>query len=250
VFRRRQSQPGQQVAEDLETTVAEESTEGTESSAADEPAAAPATTASRANGPFDADEIDQADHVDRADFGSLRVPVVEATEIRAEVEEATGAVQTITVVTADSSMQLGVFAAPRKAGIWDEVRTGLAAGITSSGGMAGEHDGEFGTELRAKVPFEDNGKRGLTAARFVGVDGPRWFVRGVLTGQAAENDDAAAPLLTVLRGSIVVRGSDPRAPHEGLPLQLPKQSHDHDAESAAGPDLNPFRRGPEITEIR
>jgi hypothetical protein len=56
------------------------------------------------------------------------------------------------------------------------------------------------------------------------VDGPRWFLRGLLTGPAAENPEAAAPLEEAFRGIVVVRGAEPMPVREQLPLRLPPQA--------------------------
>lgn len=69
----------------------------------------------------------------------------------------------------------------------------------------------------------ENGRAVFAPATF-GVDGPRWFLRGVLSGRAAIDDDAAAPLLEVLRAAVVVRGTEPMAPRELLPLALPREA--------------------------
>ena len=101
-------------------------------------------------------------------------------------------------------------------------------------------------------------------AVFVGVDGPRWFLRGVLSGRAAIDEASAAPLLDIFRAAVVVRGTEPMAPRELLPLTLPRDADSGaqpadgdaatDAEDASDaderPTLNPFERGPEITEVR
>jgi hypothetical protein len=83
------------------------------------------------------------------------------------------------------------------------------------------------------------------------VDGPRWFLRGVLTGAAALDDDAAADLFDVFRDIVVVRGVDAMAPREPIPLRLPAQltGEDGAAEAPGDDPLSPFKRGPEITEI-
>jgi hypothetical protein len=97
--------------------------------------------------------------------------------------------------------------------------------------------------------------------RFVGVDGPRWFLRGVFTGPAATDAAQAATLEEVLRGVVVVRGEEAMAPRDALPLRLPREAV-HAAEQAAeeaaaaeqgggkGELPDPFRLGPEITETR
>jgi hypothetical protein len=247
VFRRRRSTDDDQTAEAVDAAVETEVS-------ADDPVtevsaeAVASVAADRREGPFDESEVDGT-AVEHVDFGSLRVPALDGTEIRVEIEEASGQVQAITVVTEDSALQLGVYAAPRKAGIWDEVRTSIASGITTSGGTAGEQDGPLGPELAAKVPVDDGKRKGLQAVRFLGADGPRWFVRGVLTGAAAEDQAAAAPLVTVLKSCVVVRGPEARAPHEPLPLSLP-QMEDGEESGGAPSAPNPFKRGPEITEIR
>jgi hypothetical protein len=60
----------------------------------------------------------------------------------------------------------------------------------------------------------------------------------------------------MVRSLVVVRGAEAMAPRELLPLKLPEvpgESQPEGTEPAAegsGDDLNPFERGPEITEIR
>ena len=66
------------------------------------------------------------------------------------------------------------------------------------------------------------GDGGLVPVRFIGVDGPRWFLRGMLVGAVAEDSAKAAPLLDVLRQTIVIRGKDPLPVRDPVPLRLPK----------------------------
>jgi|SRR5471030_300805 len=103
-----------------------------------------------------------------------------------------------------------------------------------------------------------DGRTVFSPARFVGVDGPRWFLRAVLSGRAAIDEDAASALLDVVRSTVVVRGDEAMAPRELLALKLPDQSEpsgqelDDEEPATVAPslaDLNPFERGPEITEI-
>jgi hypothetical protein len=62
------------------------------------------------------------------------------------------------------------------------------------------------------------------AARFLGVDGPRWFLRGMLTGPAAEDPEQAAALVDAFRSVVVVRGTQPMPVRDQLPLTLPPQA--------------------------
>ena len=98
---------------------------------------------------------------------------------------------------------------------------------------------------------------GMRLVRFVGIDGPRWFVRGLFTGPAADGGEQAELLEEVLRNVVVVRGEHPVPPREILELRLPPEARQALEEQAAAEeenrfrgDLNPFERGPEFTETR
>ena len=156
-----------------------------------------------------------------------------------------------TLVRGASAMQVSAFAAPRTEGIWSEVREEIATSLQQGGGTAEVVDGPFGPELKATVPTDVPGQGPmLMPARFLGVDGPRWFLRALLTGPAATEAGADADLLDALRGVVVVRGTDPMAVRDPLPMALPKEV------AAAAADTPPPappaapERGPEITEIR
>ena len=95
-----------------------------------------------------------------------------------------------------------------------------------------------------------DGRTVFAPATFVGVDGPRWFLRAVVSGRAAIDEAAAEELLEVLRDVVVVRGVEPMAPRELLPLRLPQDARAEDgATEPDDEDLGPFERGPEITEV-
>lgn len=195
--------------------------------------------------------------VPRLDLGGLRVALYEGVELRVDVDQESGQVAAVNVVDGESAVQLTAFAAPRREGIWDEVRGEIAGSVSSAGGTVDHVVGEFGDELHAMLPGEAaTGAKGLVPVRFVGIDGPRWFLRGLFSGPAAREPAAAVRLEQVLRGCVVVRGEDPMPPGEALALRMPSEIPDGMA--AAGPEqdrqerqpLAPPRRGPEITEIR
>jgi hypothetical protein len=169
-------------------------------------------------GPYDVTDA-PSDDVERLDLGALQVPVETGLEIRVEVGE-DGQVSSVTLVNPSGQMQLGVFAAPRSEGIWDDVRTEIKASISSQGGTVQETDGEFGTELSGKLP----GQGGFTPVRFIGVDGPRWFLRAMLAGGPADDSTVADDFLIAFRNTVVVRGTEPLPVREPVPLQLPKDA--------------------------
>lgn len=179
--------------------------------------------AQRARGPWDVTEVEGLDN--RLDFGALWLRGVDGLQVQAQVADDSGKVGVITLTYGNGGLQLQAFAAPRSGGLWDEVRGKLKASVTGQGGLIEEHQGEHGIELRGKVPGQGN----LQAVRFVGVDGPRWFLRGLFLGAAAE-PGGAPELESVFDDIVVVRGDEAMPPGEALTMQLPSQ----DASSADG----------------
>lgn len=171
-------------------------------------------------GPYDERDAPD-DGLQRVDLGALRIPVNDGYDVRLDLNEAQQVISA-TLANADGTMQLGVFAAPRNEGIWDEVRTEIADSLNAARrGSASDADGPFGTELRTNLPAE--GGKGTVPARFIGVDGPRWFVRGLLAGPAAADPVKAKPFEEAFRGCVVVRGSEPLPVRDAVPLQLPAE---------------------------
>ncbi|MFY1684411.1 DUF3710 domain-containing protein [Micromonospora sp. WMMD730] len=176
-------------------------------------------TAGPARGPYDVAEA--PDDVQRLDLGSLHIPAVPGVEVRVQADPQ-GVVQQVVLVHGDNALQLGVFAAPRSEGIWDEVRDEIRQSLIADGATAQEARGEYGVELHARVRTPD----GPTDLRFVGIDGPRWMVRGVYQGAAATDPAAAGPLATCLDGLVVDRGQEAKPVREPLPLRLPREMAD------------------------
>ncbi|MEV4726659.1 DUF3710 domain-containing protein [Micromonospora humida] len=176
-------------------------------------------TAGPARGPYDVAEA--PDDVQRLDLGSLHIPAVPGVEVRVQADPQ-GVIQQVVLVHGDNALQLGVFAAPRSEGIWDEVRDEIRQSLIADGATAQEAQGEYGVELHARVRTPD----GPTDLRFVGIDGPRWMVRGVYQGAAATDPAAAGPLATCLDGLVVDRGQEAKPVREPLPLRLPREMAD------------------------
>lgn len=200
-------------------------------------------------GPWDVDDLDQP-REGRIDLGALLVPAVPGMELQVEVAPDQRIIAA-TALLGQSQLKLQAFAAPRTEGIWDEIRGELKGGISGQGGTVDEVEGPFGWELRARVPTRTReGKSTVQATRFFGIDGPRWFLHATLTGRAATAPGSAGPVEDLLRGVVVVRGGTPMPPRELIPMRLPDDSEAVDEPAPGGrPSLDPFRRGPEITEI-
>src|SRR5206468_10543656 len=122
----------------------------------------------------------------------------------------------------------------RRGAAWDGGRAGSAAEVNTAGGRSQETEGSFGIELMAQVPAEPGQPAaGMRLVRFVGADGPRWFVRGLFSGPAADGGDQADLLEEVLRDVVVVRGEHPVPPREILELRLPPEARQALEEQAA-----------------
>ena len=217
----------------------------------DDGGAPAATSSDRTSGPWDVSEVDDPAANGRVNMGGMWIRIVEGLEVRVEADEGTAQVLAVTLVLDDGALQLQPFAAPRNEGIWDEVRAEIRMGVTRDGGTADEVEGPLGMELRTKVQVRSqDGSSGVEPARFLGVDGPRWFLRGVLTGRPAATPESDEALLALFRDVVVVRGSGPMAPREPIPLALPTDAPATPDEVEDDDDhLSPFTRGPEITEI-
>jgi hypothetical protein len=179
----------------------------------------------RADGPFDVSEVDAAELEadDRIDLGALVVTVVPGgMELGLHMDEQSGVVQAVLMMVDDSALELRAFAAPKTSGIWDEVREEIVQEAARMGGTATETEGPFGTELVLVVPVQDpEGQVFSQTSRVIGVDGPRWMLRATLLGRAAVEPDAGELMEATLRKVVVVRGNEPMAVREPLPLQLP-----------------------------
>ncbi len=205
---------------------------------------------SATTGPYD--EADApADGISRIDLGSIRLPALPGMDLRVELspqQKVIGA----TLRAGSSTLQVSAFAAPRAAGIWDDVRAELATTASGQGGSLREVEGPFGPELAGTILAAPPPQPGATtppqpvrrATRFLGVDGPRWFLRGMLSGPAAEDAEAARPLEAAFRGIVVARGAEPMPVREQLPLTLPPQAAAQLARQQAAAQSAPGSRGP------
>lgn len=261
----------QELDEDDEESAEEEIyAVGAEGSEDEGPSWPTSTLREREGGPWDVADAPDEDKIERVDLGGVRIPIVPGMELRAELAE--DQVVAVTLIIERSALQIQPFAAPRTMGIWDDVRAEIAEGIAGSGGKSHEDEGRFGTELIAEVGVVlPDGTTGMQTARFIGVDGPRWFLRAVITGEASTDAALRRPLEDLLADVIVVRGEDAMAPRDPIGLHLPEEievgepgeefaagdrsdeaedSEDEEERRPSVDDFNPFERGPEITEVR
>lgn len=192
----------------------------------DQPKSAPADR--ETEGPLDEAEANPVRPY--VDLGGVKVLPREGLQLRLEVEEGSQRVVAVGLDYSGSTLQVQPFAAPRTTGLWHEIRAQIADQIAKQGGTTTEREGPFGPELLAEIPASAPGQPNSTRlARFVGVDGPRWFLRGVIAGEGVVDAGAAAQIEDLFRSVVVVRGKTPMPPRDLIPLHMPQTAGGSDS---------------------
>lgn len=169
-------------------------------------------------GPFDVDEIGLL--TPYLDFGAIRVAPRQGLQIRADVDENSKKIVALTLELNGHRLQLQAFAASKSEGMWIETMAAIELGLKSQGGSSVRAKGLVGTELHASVPVEVGGRKEVRNSRFIGVDGPRWFLRGVINSPGLD-EYHYGKLIELFRSTAVNRGDLAMPPGELLPLKLP-----------------------------
>ena len=180
------------------------------------------------HGPWDVQDENVPDYDEYLDMGSYYLPFLKGIELRVKANRATQQVLGTTITYGSSSVEIEAFAAPKTLGLWDDVR----ADLIEANKDAKEVEGVFGTELALPVTVK-GGRKVLT--RIVGVDGPRWMLRGIFSGKAAtdpEGEEAKA-LNQFFADIVVERGDDPLAPRDLIPMHPPVAPAERKAAKAA-----------------
>lgn len=167
------------------------------------------------SGPFDEEAPD--DGIPRLNLGSLLLPLPDGAQVQAKMSDhQPGVIEEIIIGTQIGDIRIKGYAAPRSGGLWEEACKDLAAQLKSEGATVRSASGEWGQELMATL--------GEMAIRVIGVEGDRWMLRGHVVGPQALAAQAAHVLRTMVRGTVVIRGSQPWPPNEPLPIQLPPEA--------------------------
>lgn len=182
-----------------------------------QPKSAPEDRAER--GPFDVAEVTGVRPY--VDLGGVKILPRAELHLRLEVEEASKRVVAVGLEFRGTTLQVQPFAAPRSSGLWHEIREQILEQLRKQGAKAKPAEGPFGPEIFAEIPVNQDGKQATRLARFIGVDGPRWFLRGVIAGKGATDEEAAREIEELFRSIVVVRGTAPMPPRDLIPLRMP-----------------------------
>lgn len=174
-------------------------------------------------GPFDDSEVSGVRPW--VDLGSIKLIPRDGLNLRLEIEEGTSRVVAASLDLNGSTLQIQPFASSKSGGLWHEIRNDLKSQLENQTGLVTEVEGPLGPELIATIPVVVPGEGQVAQpARFIGVDGPRWFLRGVIAGPAVSDSTLGDEMIDLFRGLVVVRGNAPLPPKELLPLRVPAQA--------------------------
>ena len=179
-------------------------------------------------GPWDVNDENVPDYDEYLDMGSYYLPFLQGIELRVKANRATQQVLGTTITYGSSSVEIEAFAAPKTLGLWDDVR----ADLIDANRAAKKTEGVFGTEL--ELPVVVKGGRKVTT-RIVGIDGPRWMLRGIFSGKAATDPDSdeTKALNRFFADIVVERGEEPLAPRDLIPMHPPVAPAERKAAKAA-----------------
>ncbi|MBB2955336.1 hypothetical protein FHX77_000744 [Bifidobacterium commune] len=187
-------------------------------------------------GPWDIDESAAPNYDEYLDLGAYYLPFMQGIELRVKANRASGEVLGCTISYKASSLEVEALAAPKTLGLWD----GVSEDLLEANPKASTQLGVFGMEV--KLPVTIKGGKTLTT-RIVGVDGPRWMLRGIFSGRAATNPDSPeTKALNQFFSEIVVdRGEEPLAPRDLIPMHPPvspeeRRNAEDDIDEADGND--------------
>ncbi len=164
-------------------------------------------------GPWDS-TVAPKDDVQRLDLGSVLLPMPDEAQLQVEMDQQSGSVRAVHILTPVGQLTVSAFAAPKSGGLWKEVGAELIAGLKEDGARINRENGEWGEEITAR-------NQGVQIL-FVGIDGPRWMLRGVAAGPEEHFAQNAEALREMIRGTVVVRGDQPMPPRTPLPVELPE----------------------------
>ena len=162
-------------------------------------------------GPWDADDAPRDGKL-RLDLGSVQLPIPRGARLKCEPDPS-GPIRAVHAMVPEGRLTVSAFAAPRTGGLWTDLVEELAAQLEKEGATIRRDRGEWGRELVAR--------NGTTVARVIGVEGPRWLLRGVGTGPVEHALKLHQTLREMVRGTIIARSEQPMPVRTLLPLEVP-----------------------------
>lgn len=174
-------------------------------------------------GPRSAEEVDSS--LGYLDHGALRIPAVHGMRVEPLGPLNQGVAAGIRLVIDTSLVEIEAYAAPKSGGVWDSMRQSLRELALQHGAQVEEKATRYGVEHLVTIPVTmPDGGQGQTYVREIGHEGPRWVSRIKMVGQAAVDPQAGAEFERLIDRIVVVRGGEPRARLEILPVSFAQQA--------------------------
>lgn len=187
------------------------------------------------DGPLDlSSEIDTSSMLD---LGALFLPNVPGLEVHLDLDPRSGIGKSVSLHLNMTIAEVQVFAAAVNEDPWAMMRDAIVSGLREQRVDCTLEMGRFGTEIHAVMPTVDlDGNAQVQPVRFVGVRGPRWLIRVVISGDGAlfnntEKMNASPEIDEVIRKLVVNRGESPLPPGERLALRSPTESSEKSPQS-------------------
>ena len=156
------------------------------------------------------------------DLGSLRIPFLDQMNIELDLDSDTGQVVSVSLSLGNSVVSIQAFSSPSDEQAWPSVRDAIVSELSNQHVETKVEIGNFGTEIRCFMPtLDEHGTQIVQNIRFVGVDGPRWFLRCTVGGDAATPSQESRIIDDLISKIQVDRGDSPMPPGELLPLAIP-----------------------------
>lgn len=170
-------------------------------------------------GPRSVEEVDTS--VGYLDHGALRIPAVHGMRLEPLGTMNQGVAPGIRLTIGTSLVEVEVYAAPKSGGVWDSMRRSLRELADQHGAHVEEKHSRYGIEHLVTIPVTmPDGGKGQTYVREIGHEGPRWVSRIKILGQAATDPQMGAEFEKLIDRIVVVRGAEPRARLEILPVSF------------------------------
>ena len=203
--------------------------------------------ANRPNGPWDATEVDLT--VGRLDLGALLLTATPDSKPGSRWTRRVTPSPASSSSSASRRPRFRGFRRPRSGGLWDETRRDRRLDHRGRGTAEEVGTGRVRCRATHKLPRSLPRAAPCSPARFLGIDGPlvrpRRGLSAVPSIPTARTASSTPSAVSSSSG-----GGAPMAPRELLPLRLPAAPDESAGATASQrPDLNPFERGPEITEV-
>lgn len=183
------------------------------------------------HGPWDISQEDLIPDQSYLDLGALKIPQRPDTAVRLGISEDKTRILAVTLTHAGSSMQLTLLAASRDQPLWGEVRASIDKGESPK-----QIETRFGKGIAVDLGLP-NGN--IVPTRIMGIDGPRWMLRVIVTGDAAKGGQAGEFFDDLLSYVVVDRGDTPLAPKEIVPLTAPGAGDEEDGQEDSDASQDP-----------